>query len=111
MRGFRADDGVGRKLWNLQNEVWIPLKIGDDFSTGLKAMLREKVKAAAFVDVGGLYDAINVSPGIRAGTGMGLRFIYNPIIFKIDYGYGFGEKATSGGRGKFHFTISSNLPF
>lgn len=111
LRGFRADDGLGRKLWTLQNEVWIPLKIGDDLSTGLKAMLRDKVKIATFVDVGGLYDSINVEPGMRAGTGAGLRFIYNPIIFKLDFGYGFGEKATSGGRGKFHFSISSNLPF
>ena len=111
LRGFRADDGLGRKLWALQNEVWIPLNVGNDQSTGLKAMLREKVKAAAFVDVGGLYDAINVSSGMRTGTGAGLRFIYNPIIFKFDFGYGFGEKATSGGRGKFHFGISSNLPF
>lgn len=111
LRGFRADDGLGRKLWTLQNEIWIPLRVGNDLSTGLKAMLREKVKAAAFVDVGGLYDAVNVSSGMRAGTGLGLRFIYNPIIFKFDYGYGFGEKATGGGRGKFHFSIASNLPF
>ena len=111
LRGFRADDGLGRKLWALQNEVWIPLNVGNDQSTGLKAMLREKVKAAAFVDVGGLYDAINVSSGMRTGTGAGLRFIYNPIIFKFDFGYGFGEKATGGGRGKFHFSIASNLPF
>ena len=74
-------------------------------------MLREKIKAAAFVDVGGLYDAINVSSGMRTGTGAGLRFIYNPIIFKFDFGYGFGEKATTGGRGKFHFGVTSNLPF
>lgn len=111
LRGFRADDGLGRKLWTLQNEVWIPLNIGNDQSTGLKAMLREKVKLASFVDVGGLYDTINVSPGVRAGTGMGVRLIYNPIIFKLDFGYGFGEKATSGGRGKFHFSVVSNLPF
>jgi outer membrane translocation and assembly module TamA len=111
LRGFRSDDGLGRKLWTLQNEVWIPLKIGDDRSTGLKAMLREKVKVATFVDVGGLYDSINVAPGMRVGTGAGVRFIYNPIIFKFDFGYGFGEKATSGGRGKFHFSVSSNLPF
>lgn len=111
LRGFRADDGLGRKLWALQNEVWIPLKVGNDQSTGLILMLREKVKAAAFVDVGGLYDAINVSSGMRTGTGAGLRVIYNPIIFKFDFGYGFGEKATTGGRGKFHFSISSNLPF
>ena len=111
LRGFRADDGFGRKLWTLQNEVWIPLTIGNDQSKGLKAMLREKVKIASFVDVGGLYDTIDVSPGMRAGTGIGLRVIYNPIIFKFDFGYGFGEKATNGGRGKFHFGISSNLPF
>ncbi|HKY45004.1 MAG TPA: BamA/TamA family outer membrane protein [Pyrinomonadaceae bacterium] len=111
LRGFRADDGFGRKFWTLQNEVWIPLTIGNDQSTGLKAMLREKVKIASFVDVGGLYDAIDVSPGMRAGTGMGLRVIYNPIIFKFDFGYGFGEKASSGGRGKFHFSVTSNLPF
>lgn len=111
LRGFRADDGFGRKLWTLQNEVWIPLTIGNDQSTGLKAMLREKVKIASFVDVGGLYDTIDVSPGMRAGTGMGLRVIYNPIIFKFDFGYGFGEKATGGGRGKFHFSVTSNLPF
>jgi hypothetical protein len=111
LRGFRADDGLGRKLWSLQNEVWIPLKVGNDQSTGLKAMLREKVKAAAFLDIGGLYDAINVSSGTRTGTGAGLRVIYNPIIFKFDFGYGFGEKATTGGRGKFHFSVSSNLPF
>ena len=111
LRGFRADDGLGRKLWALQNEVWIPLTIGNDQSAGLKALLREKVKIASFVDVGGLYDTINVSSGVRAGTGVGLRLIYNPIIFKIDFGYGFGEKATSGGRGKFHFSVTSNLPF
>ncbi len=111
LRGFRADDGLGRRFWVLQNEVWIPLTIGNDQSTGLKAMLREKVKLASFVDVGGLYDTINVSPGVRAGTGLGLRVIYNPIIFKFDFGYGFGEKATSGGRGKFHFSVTSNLPF
>lgn len=111
LRGFRSDDGLGRQLWTLQNELWIPLNIGDDLSTGLKALLREKVKAAAFVDVGGLYDPIDVSPGMRAGTGIGIRLIYNPIIFKVDFGYGFGEKATSGGRGKFHFSVISNLPF
>ena len=74
-------------------------------------MLREKVKLASFVDVGGLYDTINVPSGMRAGTGLGVRLIYNPIIFKLDFGYGFGEKATSGGRGKFHFGVTSNLPF
>jgi Omp85 superfamily domain len=91
--------------------VGIPLSVGDELSTGLKAMIREKVKLAALFDVGGLYEPINVEPGARGGAGLGLRFIYNPIIFKFDYAYGFGEKATGGARGKFHFGIVSNLPF
>jgi Omp85 superfamily domain len=111
LRGFRHDDGLGRKLWSLQNEIWIPLSVGNELSTGLKAMIREKVKVAALFDVGGLYQPINVKPGVRAATGLGLRLIYNPIIFKFDYAYGFGEKATGGSRGKFHFGIVSNLPF
>jgi len=104
------DDGLGRQVWALQNELWIPLPLSEE-SAGLKAMLREKVKLAAFVDVGGIGDATDVEPGTRVGTGLGLRLIYNPIVFKIDYGYGFGDKATGGSRGKFYFGIISNLPF
>jgi Omp85 superfamily domain len=111
LRGFRHDDGLGRKLWSLQNELWVPLPIGDETSQGIKAMLREKVKLAPFVDVGGLYKAVNTTSGVRKGTGLGLRLIYNPIIFKIDYAYGFGPAATVGSRGKFYFSVGSNLPF
>ena len=111
IRGFRRDDGLGRKLWSLQSELWIPLPIGDENSQGFKAMLREKVKLAPFVDVAGLYKAVNTTSGLRKSTGLGLRFIYNPIIFKIDYAYGFGPAATGGSRGKLHFSIGSNLPF
>jgi hypothetical protein len=111
IRGFRRDDGLGRKLWSVQSELWIPLPVGDETSQGFKAMLREKVKLAPFVDVAGLYEAVNTTSGLRKSTGLGLRFIYNPIIFKIDYGYGFGPAATGGSRGKFHFSVGSNLPF
>lgn len=111
VRGFRRDDVLGRKLWSLQNELWIPLPLGDESSKGLSAMIREKVKLAPFVDVGGVYETVTSTPGIRSGVGMGIRFIYTPIIFKIDYGYGFGPKVNSGGRGKFYFSITSNLPF
>lgn len=111
VRGFRRDDVLGRKLWSLQNEVWIPLPIGDDSSKGISALVREKVKLAPFVDVGGVYDAVTSTSGSRSGIGLGIRFIYAPIIFKIDYGYGFGPKVNSGGRGKFYFSLTSNLPF
>ncbi len=111
VRGFRRDDALGRKLWSLQSELWVPLPIGDERSKGLESMLRENVKLAPFVDVGGLYEPVNTTAGTRSATGLGLRMIYNPIIFKIDYAYGFGAAASSGSRGKLHFGVSSNLPF
>ena len=111
VRGFRRDAGLGRKLWSLQNEVWIPLPLGNDLEKGIKAMLRENLKLAPFFDVGGLYDPVNTTAGIRSGVGVGLRFIYSPVIFKIDYGYGFGDAVNGGSRGKFYFSLGSNLPF
>ena len=111
VRGFQRDDGLGRKLWSAQNELWIPLPVGDETSQGLKAMIREKVKLAPFFDVGGLYETTTATPGVRSGVGLGVRFIYSPIIFKIDYGYGFGTTVNGGSRGKFYFSVGSNLPF
>ena len=111
VRGFRRDDGLGRKLWSVQNEVWIPLPIKDESNQGLKAMLREKVKVAPFFDAGGLYQPVTSKSGLRSGAGLGVRFIYSPIVFKLDYGYGFGPRVTGGSRGKVYFSVSSNLPF
>jgi hemolysin activation/secretion protein len=111
VRGFRRDDALGRRLWSLQNELWVPLPIGDESSKRLKAMLRENVKIAPFVDFGGVYKVVAATPGARSGLGVGLRFIYNPIIFKFDYAYGLGTAATGGSRGKFYLSIGSNLPF
>lgn len=110
VRGFRRDDALGRRLWSLQNELWIPLPI-DEAATGFKSLLREKVRLAPFIDVGGLYLPRTSSAGTRAGAGLGVRFIYNPIILKLDYAYGFGTAATGGSRGKFYFSVGSNLPF
>ncbi len=108
IRGFRRDEILGRKLWSLQNEVWIPLPVGNADSKGLEAMLRQKVKLSPFYDVGGVYDVNNSTPSIRSGAGVGLRLIYNPIILKLDYGYGFQSENR---KGKFYFSITSNLPF
>lgn len=111
IRGFRRDDGLGRTLWSLQHELWVPMPLGNESSMGLKAMLREKVKLAPFFDVGGIYQTVTTTPGVRSGLGLGVRFIYSPIIFKIDYGYGFGAALNAGSRGKFYFSLGSNLPF
>lgn len=111
VRGFRRDDALGRRLWSLQNELWLPLPLNKETQNSVKRLLREKVKLAPFVDVGGVYETHTSTPGTRAGVGAGLRIIYNPIVFKVDYAYGFGTAGTGGSRGKFYFTITTNLPF
>jgi hemolysin activation/secretion protein len=113
VRGFRRDDALGRKLWSLQHELWVPLPVGgsDQDAGPLRALLRQSVKLAPFVDVGGLYGAVRGRAGARAGAGLGLRLVYSPLVFKLDFGYGFGGAATDARRGKVHFGVVSNLPF
>jgi hypothetical protein len=112
VRGFRRDDALGLRLWSSQNELWFPLPLSAEGGDGVKDFLREKVKLAPFFDVGGLYEpAAGSRAGLRSGAGAGLRIIFNPIVFKLDYGYGFGNAGTGGRRGKFYFSIDSNLPF
>src|SRR4030095_2453965 len=71
VRGYRRDDGLGRSLWSAQNELWVPLPVGDETSQGLEAMIREKVKLAPFFDVGGLYQTITTTPVVPRGAGTG----------------------------------------
>ncbi len=112
VRGFRRDDALGRRLWNLQNELWFPLPVADGDVPGLRRFLREKTRLAGFVDLAGIYRTVDSESGLRVGTGLGLRFIFNPIVMKLDYGYGLhGEAATGGSRGKFYFGVETNLPF
>jgi hypothetical protein len=112
LRGFRRDDALGRRFWSLQNELWLPLpRTATAEQDGLKAFLRDNIRLAPFVDVGGLYLPNNSKAGLRSGYGLGLRIIYNIIILKVDYAYGVGAAATGGSRGKFYFSIGSNLPF
>jgi hypothetical protein len=111
VRGFRHDDALGRRLWSLQNELWLPLpNTATEAEAGLKTFLRDNVRLAPFVDIGGLYSPRTSVAGVRTGYGLGLRVIYNVIILKVDYAYGVGAAATSGGRGKFYFSIGTNLP-
>lgn len=112
VRGFRHDDGLGRRLWSLQNELWLPLPhTATDAEDGLGPFLRDNLRVAPFIDVGGLYQPTTSKAGVRSGYGMGLRVIYGVIILKLDYAYGVGAAATAGNHGKFYFSIGSNLPF
>ena len=93
VRGFRADDAIGRRLWASQNELWLPLP------------RLSLLKLATFFDVGGAYQTVGSSPGLREGLGAGLRLDLRLAVLKFDWAYGFGQAATGGSRGKVYFSV------
>lgn len=112
LRGFREDDALGRRLWSLQSELWTALPGTAGAESGLRKFLRRQVKLAGFIDIGGAYQTTASAPGLRFGPGLGARIIYRPAIIKLDWAYGIGDAATTGrGRGRFYFSVGTNLPF
>ncbi len=93
VRGFRADDAVGRRLWSLQSELW----------HGLPRW--PLLKIATFIDLGAAYQTTGSDPGLREGLGTGLRLDLRVAVLKFDWAYGFGQAATGGSRGKFYFNV------
>jgi hypothetical protein len=93
VRGFRADDAIGRRLWSSQSELW----------HGLSRW--QPLKIATFFDLGGAYQTTGSYPGLRAGPGTGLRLDLRVAVVKFDWAYGFGQAATGGSRGKFYFNV------
>lgn len=93
VRGFRADDAIGRRLWSVQSELWHAIPH------------LQPLKIATFVDVGGAYQTIGSYPGLRSGPGAGLRLDLRVAVLKFDWAYGFGNAATGGSRGKFYFNV------
>ena len=93
VRGFRADDAIGRRLWSTQSELW----------HGLPPW--RLLKIAAFMDAGGAYQTTGSYPGTREGLGTGLRLDLRVAVLKFDWAYGFGQAATGGSRGKFYLNV------
>lgn len=93
VRGFRADDAIGRRLWATQSELWLPIP------------RVSPLKFATFLDLGGAYQTIGSYPGLRAGPGTGLRLDLRLAVLKLDWAYGLGQAATGGSRGKFYFNV------
>jgi hypothetical protein len=93
VRGFRADDAIGRRLWSVQSELW----------HGLPRW--QLLKVATFADIGGAYQTTGSYPGLREGLGTGLRLDLRVAVLKFDWAYGFGQAATGGSRGKFYFDV------
>jgi Omp85 superfamily domain len=94
VRGFRADDAIGRRLWSAQSELWRPIP------------RITPLKIAAFFDLGGAYQTTGSYDGLRAGVGLGPRLDFRVAVLKLDWGYGFGQAATGGSRGKFYFNVT-----
>lgn len=98
VRGFRADDAIGQRLWSDQNELW----------HGLPRW--PLLKIATFVDVGGANQTTGSYPGVRVGPGAGLRLDLRVAVLKFDWAYGLGQAATGGSRSKFYFSVAMNTP-
>ncbi|MGE0128560.1 MAG: hypothetical protein AB7U82_10815 [Blastocatellales bacterium] len=111
VRGFRRDDALGRKVWSLQSELWLPIPGVSRSSEGIASFLRRQVRLAGFADVGGAYQTVDSRSGARFGPGLGARLVFNPIVLKLDWAYGIGDAALGRGRGKFYFSVTTNLPF
>jgi hemolysin activation/secretion protein len=127
VRGFRRDDAIGRRIWSLQPELWLPLPgstrsryksfsrpegVRPSTREGLREFLRDNLWLAPFFDLGGAHRTTGSRSGLRAGPGLGLRLDYSQVIFKLDWAYGLGEAATTNrGRGRFYFNVTTNLPF
>lgn len=109
VRGFRADDAIGRRQWSLKNELNLPVPGTTPDSKGLMKALREKVKLAAFVDVGGIYKTTGSKSGTRFGPGGGIRFTYQGAELQLDWAYGLGDSAFGRSRGRFYFSVSREI--
>ncbi|WP_454758898.1 hypothetical protein [Caulobacter segnis] len=86
LRGLRSDAASGTFVWSVQNEVWIPLRFTERFGRGVDGILRNSLKLAAFVDIGGADDNQQDLPSFNAGLGLGLRFKPNDAVaFRLDW--------------------------
>lgn len=109
VRGFRADETVGRHLWTLQSELWLPV-LGSGTPSKIRDFVRRNVRVAAFYDAGrlglladGVESAVDQ---FRHGAGVGLRLRYQGVVIETDWGYGFGsDEARRPGRGRLYMNF------
>lgn len=88
LRGLRADAAAGTFVWSVQNELWAPLRFTDRFGPKIDGLLRNSLKLAAFVDMGGASRNLQGLPGFTAGVGLGLRFKPSPAAaLRLDWAH------------------------
>ena len=104
LRGFRRDDALGTGLWSIQPELWSPVRLGSS------EFVRKSLKLAMFLDAGNVSGGIAPKAAARVSPGLGLRILYGPAVIRADWAYGLGQALTGGSRGKFNFSVTTNLP-
>jgi Haemolysin secretion/activation protein ShlB/FhaC/HecB/MgtE intracellular N domain len=109
VRGFRADDAIGRRQWALKNEFVMPVPGTSPDSSGLLGTIRDRMQLAGFIDVGGIYQTTGSKPGVRVGPGVGIRFNYQGMNLQLDWAYGLGDASVGRGRGRFYFSVSREI--
>jgi hypothetical protein len=88
LRGLRPDAAAAKFAWSAQNEIWIPLRFTDRFGPAVDTPLRNGLKLAAFVDVGGVSDNLQGLPSFNAGVGLGLRYkLQQNAALRLDWAH------------------------
>ena len=108
VRGFREDSFLGRNLAVLQSELWIPLfrprferrgidQSDSDDEAPFEPRASRLLRGALFVDGGSLTGTTDGRNEAILGAGVGLRLAVprQPLVIRIDYGFGLGAE---GGR-------------
>jgi len=104
VRGFREDAVLGRDLTALQSEIWIPFVRSaaarlppaadeeDPVLPRFEPRAARFIRMALFVDGGTMARSAAAGSTALYGAGVGLRFVvpHQPLIVRIDYGWGLG---------------------
>jgi hemolysin activation/secretion protein len=106
VRGYRLDAFVGRSVWALQTEVWLPvfrcIRLENE---ALDKLWRRNLHLAAFADVGGVQGTVDDSDGFKAGAGLGLRVdLSDEVTLRLDWAQAL--TGSDGGRGGSLFYLS-----
>jgi hypothetical protein len=112
VRGYRADAGLGRAVWAVQNEIWMPLRWDMGLPEGFDRFLRRNLALAAFVDVGGVYDSVDQFSGFKAGAGLGLRMVWQDLLtFRLDWAHPLTSREDDRGGSMVYFSIATKKGF
>ncbi|MBO9545763.1 ShlB/FhaC/HecB family hemolysin secretion/activation protein [Caulobacter sp.] len=88
LRGLRSDAAAGTFVWSVQNEIWVPLRFTERFGRGVDGILRNSLKLAAFIDIGGADNNRQDLPSFNAGLGLGLRLKpSDAVAFRLDWAH------------------------